>query len=359
MHTRITAPTSLVHPKAKAPKRSSAGAAGHDICCVAGLHGVDLSKWKPNQLADWAAMEARGYQELKPGESFLFRTGFCQAIPEGYVCLLWDRGGMGAVKCVHRLAGVIDEDYRGEWLVRLVNHSTDAIVRIDVGDKIVQGIYQEYAIVNCPVVHILPETVRGADGFGSTDKPSTLEPVPTTETADDPAFSLKIATEPVLEPVTPVTLLARELAPADSETGSDATVAVLDETAAGKPALLPGEDASSSAVLLEEDDELSEDFADRAAMATGGESSPLQPMPLAIPEPPEELKHLIHAGEILYIGQNATRALSCMRDGQRQAAAEWISRDRTFFPDGAPPIDLTTMRSIMSKEAVAFKPLEA
>ena len=37
MHTRITAPTVLVHPAAKVPKRSSEGAGGHDIRCVAGL----------------------------------------------------------------------------------------------------------------------------------------------------------------------------------------------------------------------------------------------------------------------------------------------------------------------------------
>ncbi len=342
----ITAPTVLIHPKAKVPKRSSAGAGGHDIRCVAGLHGVDLSKWKPNQLADWAAMEARGFQELKPGESFLFRTGFRQAIPAGYVCLLWDRAGMGAIKRVHRFAGVIDEDYRGEWLVRLTNYG-DAIVRIDVGDKIVQGIYQEYVIADCPVVHILTDTTRGARGFGSTDEPVEPEPV----------FSIGTAEELEPEPE-PAALSAEELSPLDlSLYPADATVAVLAETAADKPALLPGEEAVSSEALLEEDDELSDDFKDRAAMATGGETSS-QPMPLTIPEPPVELKHLSHPGEILYTGQNATRAISCLRDSQREAAAEWISRDRTFFPDGAPPIELATMRAIMSKEAVAFKPME-
>ena len=82
---------------------------------------------------------------------------------------------MGAVKCVHRLAGVIDEDYRGEWLVRLVNHGNKP-VRINVGDKIVQGIYQEYAIANCPVVATLPETARGIGGFGSTDNTAGPKP---------------------------------------------------------------------------------------------------------------------------------------------------------------------------------------
>lgn len=342
MHTRITAPTVLVHPDARVPKRSSAGAAGHDICCVAGLLGIhDKSQWKPDQLAAWAAMGARGYQELKPGESFLFRTGFAQAIPAGYVCLLWDRAGMGAIKRVHRFAGVIDEDYRGEWLVRLTNFG-DSIVRIDVGDKIVQGIYQEYAIAECPVVDMLPHTLRGTGGFGSTDNPA--EPKP------KPKRKLVISDAP---------LSAADLTLADCATGDDATVAVIDETAVGRPAWLYEKDAVSSEAMPEDDEELSDDFAERAAAATGGETPSLQPIPLNIPEPPEELKHLLRPGEILYVGQNATKALSCMRDSQWQAASEWISRDRTFFLDGAPPIDLTTMRAIMSKEAVAFKPLEA
>ncbi len=167
----IQCPTVLLHPKAKPPTRGTAMAAGHDICCVAGTRNLeDRSKWSDTQLMAWDTMERNGYVNLQPGQGFLFRTGFAQAIREDYVCLLWDRSGMGAIKSVGRLGGVIDPDYRGEWFVRLINHSSDAVI-INVGDKIVQGIYQERVTVDCPIVETLPATVRGSAAFGSTDQP--------------------------------------------------------------------------------------------------------------------------------------------------------------------------------------------
>jgi dUTP pyrophosphatase len=167
----ITCPTILIHPDAKAPARSKDEAMGHDICCVAGVeHLQDPSAWDPNQLKAWERMKETGQVVLQRGESFLFRTGFAQAIAPGYGCLLWDRSGMGAIKRVGRLAGVIDEDYRGEWMVRLVNFSNDTVI-IKVGDKIVQGVYQERVAADCPVVDSLPESSRGTAGFGSTDQP--------------------------------------------------------------------------------------------------------------------------------------------------------------------------------------------
>lgn len=169
----IICPTVLIHPEAKAPVRSEDEAMGHDICCVAGVeHLQEPEKWPPNQLKAWEKMGKDGYVVLQPGASFLFRTGFLQAIEPGYGCLLWDRSGMGAVKVIGRLAGVIDETYRGEWMVRLVNFSQDTVT-IKVGDKIVQGVYQERVAAQCPTIPFekLPPSSRGTAGFGSSDKP--------------------------------------------------------------------------------------------------------------------------------------------------------------------------------------------
>ena len=172
MVKQIICPTLLLHPKAKAPVRANPFAAGHDICCVAGVEGVDEQKWDPLQLTQWRAMEREGAVVVDPGASFLFRTGFAQAIQPGHACYLWDRSGLGAKKIMHRLAGVIDEDYRGEWFVRLVNHGR-APVQINVGDAIVQGVYGERIEAECPLVDTLPETARGTGGFGSTDTQPT------------------------------------------------------------------------------------------------------------------------------------------------------------------------------------------
>lgn len=167
-------PTKLIHPLAKVPTHGSDRAAGYDIYCVGGLDGLEqdfVSKMHdndPRQLREWQLM-AGGHGEaiISPNTGFLFRTGMQMAIQEGHACYLWDRSGMGGSRLVHRFAGVIDEDYRGEWFVRLFNFSKYPVA-IVVGDRIVQGIYQERIEVEHPIVDTLPESVRGTGGLGST-----------------------------------------------------------------------------------------------------------------------------------------------------------------------------------------------
>ncbi len=174
---QIVCPTKLLHPEARVPLHGSARAAGFDIYCVGGREGLDETKWDAVQIRAWEQFGERGQVVLAPGQSFLFRTGFQQAIQEGYVCLFWDRSGMGGKRCIHRLAGVIDDDYRGEWFVRLVNLSNEDQT-IKVGDKIVQGIYQERIAAVFPIVPAgddLPSTARGDGGFGSTDNPQPVD----------------------------------------------------------------------------------------------------------------------------------------------------------------------------------------
>lgn len=164
----ILCPTQLLHPAAKPPIASGEFAMGHDICCVGGLDGLENpDKWSSGQRYEWQRLGELNYTVLDPGRGFLFRTGFKQAIQPGWGCLLWDRSGMGGSKLIHRLAGVIDEDYRGEWFVRLINLS-QVPQTINVGDKIIQGVYQERVRALCPLVESLEETERGTKGFGST-----------------------------------------------------------------------------------------------------------------------------------------------------------------------------------------------
>lgn len=105
---------------------------------------------------------------LKPGQRHLFSTGIAVEFPRGYVALLWDRSGLGS-RGVHRLAGVIDSGYRGEWKVALVNLS-DGTVRIRAGDKIIQCILQKYEAVKIREVKELKESQRGSRGFGSSGR---------------------------------------------------------------------------------------------------------------------------------------------------------------------------------------------
>ena len=331
MAKQITCPTQLIHPDAKAPARGSAKAAGHDICCVAGVHAINPDKWDGDQRAEWSAMEERGYVDLYPGQGFLFRTGFMQAIATDHVCVFWDRSSMGGKKMVHRLAGVIDEDYRGEWFVRLVNHSDD-LIRVKVGDKIVQGVYQERIEAECPVVDSLEETERGDGGFGSTDQPPqpSVQPAPQVVQVAD-----------AVEPLTPAA------APIAPEVDADVEITT---------------DRSSDAAGLTFED------ADPASFDGGPtreDLNPLAPVSLTaqdvVEEVPEEAppapEGFTYGPVTVYDGNSAGNALSCMRDRQYAAAIDWITRDREFYPNGAPEIAPETLRTVAGRIAVAYNPL--
>lgn len=106
---------------------------------------------------------------IAPGQTAFIPTGLAMMLPEGYVGLICARSGMA---CKMGLApankvGVIDSDYRGEFLVALYNHGAESRT-ISHGDRIAQ-------LVVVPVLHPvfeetdkLSETLRGTGGFGST-----------------------------------------------------------------------------------------------------------------------------------------------------------------------------------------------
>ena len=108
---------------------------------------------------------------IEPGKTVLLPTGLSMALPKGYVGLVYARSGLA---CKQGLApankvGVIDSDYRGEFMIALHNHGTEARV-VEHGDRIAQ-------LVVTPVIHpdyyeadTLDDTPRGTGGFGSTGK---------------------------------------------------------------------------------------------------------------------------------------------------------------------------------------------
>lgn len=105
---------------------------------------------------------------LKPGETHSFSSGISVEFPKGYVALLWDRSGLGS-KGIHRLAGVIDSGYRGEWKVVLLNTTKKAFA-IHKGDKIVQCIIQKFEPAKITEVKELKQSKRGKRGFGSSGR---------------------------------------------------------------------------------------------------------------------------------------------------------------------------------------------
>jgi len=107
--------------------------------------------------------------ELAPGERSLVPTGFAVALPEGYEAQVRPRSGL-AIK--HGLTllnspGTVDADYRGEICVVLVNLGREP-VSIRRGDRIAQLVVQRLPQVVLTESDSLPETSRGAGGFGHT-----------------------------------------------------------------------------------------------------------------------------------------------------------------------------------------------
>lgn len=107
---------------------------------------------------------------LAPGERRLIPTGVALALPFGTVGLIHPRSGLASKHgiTVVNAPGTIDAGYRGEISVCLLN--TDSAEPIDFkrGDRIAQLVIQRIEIAVFQVVDELPESVRGAGGFGST-----------------------------------------------------------------------------------------------------------------------------------------------------------------------------------------------
>lgn len=115
----------------------------------------------------YAAMDADVV--INPGETQFIHTGIAMEIPTGLVGLIYARSGMACKKGVApaNKVGVIDSDYRGEIMVALHNHSSNAVT-ITSGDRIAQFVLMPYITASFEEADVLNESVRGEGGFGST-----------------------------------------------------------------------------------------------------------------------------------------------------------------------------------------------
>lgn len=108
---------------------------------------------------------------LKSLERKLIPTGLKMELPKGYEAQVRPRSGMSIkhgitlVNCV----GTIDEDYRGELCVPVINLSTKEFT-IQNGDRIAQMVISPVTKAEIEVVTELSNTSRGEGGFGSTGK---------------------------------------------------------------------------------------------------------------------------------------------------------------------------------------------
>lgn len=106
---------------------------------------------------------------LKPGERKLIPTGLQVALPQGHEWQIRPRSGL-ALKhgiTVPNTPGTIDEDYRGEVQVILLNSGTEDFT-VERGLRIAQAVLAPVARAHFEDANTLEESARGEGGFGST-----------------------------------------------------------------------------------------------------------------------------------------------------------------------------------------------
>ena len=111
---------------------------------------------------------------LTVGINNVVKLGFASELPEGYVALLLPRSGVG-IKGIglRNTVGVIDSDYRGEWIANITideqgdNGWGDSFV-YKRGDRLLQCIVVPVSTQTIELTDDLSTTDRGEGGFGST-----------------------------------------------------------------------------------------------------------------------------------------------------------------------------------------------
>lgn len=101
-------------------------------------------------------------------------TGIHIELPEDTEAQVRPRSGLAAKQGITVLntPGTVDEDYRGEIKVIIVNLSAE-VVTINPGDRIAQLVFakvEKAVLQSVASIQGLSTTTRGAGGFGSTGK---------------------------------------------------------------------------------------------------------------------------------------------------------------------------------------------
>ena len=140
------------------------------IQCLPNGRGLPLPAYETSGAAGLDLRSAEG-ATLAPGERAAVSTGLSIALPPGHEGQVRPRSGLARRHGVTVLnsPGTIDEDYRGELIVLLVNLGREAH-RIERGDRIAQLVVAPVTRVRVVEVEALSSTDRDTGGFGSTGR---------------------------------------------------------------------------------------------------------------------------------------------------------------------------------------------
>lgn len=134
---------------------------------------------KPEYKTEYSAGMDIYLQEdvtLVIGADNVIHLGFAAEVPEGYVAILLPRSstGMKGIS-LRNTAGVIDSDYRGEWIAHIVIDQNQDNALLDEwhykrGDRLIQCLIVPVKKVDIELTESISVTARGNGGFGSTGK---------------------------------------------------------------------------------------------------------------------------------------------------------------------------------------------
>ena len=133
-----------IHPDAKLPLQANPGDAGMDLYSIEAV-------------------------EIPAGEAKLIKTGLQIELPKGTEAQVRPRSGLALKHSVTVLnsPGTIDEGYRGEIGVILINHGKETF-HVEPAMRIAQMVIAHVPTVQLTEVEVLSETVRGTSGFGAS-----------------------------------------------------------------------------------------------------------------------------------------------------------------------------------------------
>ena len=135
---------------AKLPTAGSQYAAGYDL---------------------YACTDGSADVTIPPHTTVKIGSGIAVALPEGTFGAVFARSGLASREGLRpaNCVGVIDCDYRGECIIAVHNDS-ESERTVHHGDRIAQMVLLPYLPMEFEEVGELPDTARGAGGFGSTGK---------------------------------------------------------------------------------------------------------------------------------------------------------------------------------------------
>ncbi len=108
---------------------------------------------------------------LAPGERRLIPTGIAIAVPPGHVGMVTPRSGLAIRHGISMVnaPGIVDSGYRGELQVIAINHGSEPVV-LERGERIAQLVVVPFVTPEFEPVEALPDSERGAGGFGSSGR---------------------------------------------------------------------------------------------------------------------------------------------------------------------------------------------